>query len=235
MLERLYEAIKRGRAQLSLCGVHFLFETKGFKTRCEDLFLNIQPFIPNRVMEKRRYINRFFSSPLIETTVATWNKLYHRDIWRELRYPEGRLYEDVYVITPVLDQVDRVALVRKRMYQYRQRAGSTIHNRSRLVHLDMMGSYIRIVTYLIDHGYRGSAIFMQAALAVAVQEFYFGCEHTEAYVRRRKELTRDLVEQLDRVSVKSVGPLFYVMIRVIALWAKLTSHKRIRVSGPSDT
>lgn len=45
--------------------------------------------------------------------------------WRELRFPEGRRFEDLAVIWRFFESAPKVALIRDRIYFYRKHAGST--------------------------------------------------------------------------------------------------------------
>ena len=64
-------------------------------------------------------------------TVVQWNKLYKRRIFDDIRYPVGRLHEDVYVIHKELAQCSRITYLDAKMYFYYQRNDSIMHTESR--------------------------------------------------------------------------------------------------------
>ncbi|MBR0425241.1 MAG: glycosyltransferase family 2 protein [Clostridia bacterium] len=52
------------------------------------------------------------------------NKLWSRKAAMQLRFPEGRVYEDIFSVYKVLMQTNKVATVHQPLYRYRQRKGS---------------------------------------------------------------------------------------------------------------
>ena len=56
--------------------------------------------------------------------VLAWNKLYRSDIFRNIRYPEGRIHEDNFTAHHILGQCRRVAATNRKLYMYTQRDDS---------------------------------------------------------------------------------------------------------------
>lgn len=56
--------------------------------------------------------------------VCVWNKVYKKTIWDQLRFPEGKIYEDVLVIPHVVEQCERIAIIPQRLIYHRKRKGS---------------------------------------------------------------------------------------------------------------
>lgn len=55
------------------------------------------------------------------------NRLYDAELFRTLRYPVGRLYEDVFVYHRILEQIDSMVLTGKSSYYYQVRTGSIMN------------------------------------------------------------------------------------------------------------
>lgn len=49
-------------------------------------------------------------------TVVAWNKLYKKDLFKRIKYPEGRLFEDSYVICDILSKAKRVSYLNEPLY-----------------------------------------------------------------------------------------------------------------------
>ena len=58
-----------------------------------------------------------------ELNFAVWNKLYKRELWENIRFPDGRNYEDIDVMYRIFDRCNAVAVVSQPMYFYRKRSG----------------------------------------------------------------------------------------------------------------
>lgn len=56
--------------------------------------------------------------------MAAWDKLYHRDLFREIRYPLGIIWEDLPTTYRIALKAERVAMANFPFYHYFQRSGS---------------------------------------------------------------------------------------------------------------
>ncbi|MDR2221806.1 MAG: glycosyltransferase [Flavobacteriaceae bacterium] len=67
-----------------------------------------------------------FRKPLV---IVPWGKLYKKEIWNEIRYPEGRSHEDEAVVHEYIDRAKKIRYIDLPLYYYRQNvAGSETHN-----------------------------------------------------------------------------------------------------------
>ena len=70
------------------------------------------------------FTDLFFCKKTI--SVVAWAKMYKKEIFDSIRYPDGMNYEDAYIITDICDNIKTgVAVVKKSLYNYlRYRQGS---------------------------------------------------------------------------------------------------------------
>lgn len=80
------------------------------------------------------------------------NKLYRSDIFRSLRFPVGRLYEDLFVSHQVLAQVKTVVLTGQATYYYLKRTNSIMHSDYTLRNTDVIDALDLRVTALEQMG-----------------------------------------------------------------------------------
>lgn len=59
-------------------------------------------------------------------THSAWGRLFSADVFRDVRFPVGLLYEDLAVLMPVMQHITTVAYTPWRLYYYRQRPGSIL-------------------------------------------------------------------------------------------------------------
>ncbi|MCR5769647.1 MAG: glycosyltransferase [Butyrivibrio sp.] len=69
--------------------------------------------------------NYYMGDKKLELTVA-WNKLYKRELFRELRYPKGKIFEDEYTTYKALYKSNKICIVDLPLYYYLQRNDSII-------------------------------------------------------------------------------------------------------------
>lgn len=79
-----------------------------------------------------------------------WNKLFRRDLFSQLRFPEGRIYEDAFVIVRLMEAAERVAVDLSPKYHYLQRAGSITHSDYRPAMLDLADAHQSNYRYVLE-------------------------------------------------------------------------------------
>ena len=113
MIECLYHLATHYGVDMSVCGVYNVY-ANGAKAQCDVIeeFLcdNIEAFGHILVGQK------------IPGTIC--NKLIKRDIAKQLLFPVGRLYEDAFYTTQLMQKVQSVYVTTEPMYYYFHRSGS---------------------------------------------------------------------------------------------------------------
>lgn len=57
---------------------------------------------------------------------SAWNKLYKASLWKEKRFPAGQYFEDLAVIPEILNEANKVAVTKAKLYFYRKHPGSVL-------------------------------------------------------------------------------------------------------------
>lgn len=83
-------------------------------------------------------------------TVA-WGKLYKIELFANIRYPVGRLHEDVFTTFKLVGTSNKIAVGYKQGYQYRIRANSISNVKFTQKHLDLIYGKIEKKNYLKEH------------------------------------------------------------------------------------
>ncbi len=55
---------------------------------------------------------------------VVWNKLYHKSLFEEIRFPEGKIFEDEYISYKLLFKARKAIIIENILYFYFQREGS---------------------------------------------------------------------------------------------------------------
>lgn len=53
-----------------------------------------------------------------------WNKIYRKELWKDIRFPDGYVYEDIAVTYQLINLCQTLYVVDRPLYMYRKRAGS---------------------------------------------------------------------------------------------------------------
>ena len=125
MYEVLYKAVQSTGADLALCDYAEVDEAG---TPCPQMHVSLSGGeLTGQELLKRA------SGLMVQ---LAWNKLYRRAIFTQLRYPEGKLNEDLFLIPEVCLQIQKAVVVPKALYYYVQRGGSIMSGNKTLRHFD---------------------------------------------------------------------------------------------------
>lgn len=93
-----------------------------------------QPAV-NHILLEKQYIVKYSSREAIsnmlyrkELSMYSHGKLYNSNLFHEICFPRGRLFEDVPVTWNIMKQIDNVIFINLPLYYYRQRDGSIINS-----------------------------------------------------------------------------------------------------------
>lgn len=120
----LFDMLTRSGAGIALCNFR-------------KIFTNDESFsYPSIQVPSGEYKLMDYSEALTELVgfnsvlyVLTWNKLYKRQIFDDVRFPVGKISEDFYVSFKVLHRAGKIAVTGAQLYFYYLRKGSIIHMR----------------------------------------------------------------------------------------------------------
>ncbi len=117
------------------------------------------------------------------------NRLYAADIFKDLRYPVGRLYEDVFVYHKILDQIDSMVLTGKNSYYYLIRSGSIMHTEYSIKFTDIVDAIYDRANWLDKIGQKKLAdetrLFVYSQVAVAYAHLD---KNNDEHFKRLKEI-----------------------------------------------
>ena len=165
MLFRMIAAMKKYRVDMVCCkysehktmarmnprggsGVSILsFSAEGLYTRKEAFAAQIE----NRI------------------SVVAWDKLYKAELFRNIRFPVGRNFEDIAVILPLTGETDRIYVLNECLVMHRKRPGSITTTFTTRSIYEQMRSQKDYIGYIRKHL---SVDFSEQQLNVVMQNWY---------------------------------------------------------------
>lgn len=114
MISTLYNNLKSYKADLSCCG-HLEEYPHGYTERnCFKDFI--------KVYTAEQALRCFLFTSEID--VVSWNKLYKKELFRNVVFPSGKLYEDHYTIYKLIDNASKIVYDSTPLYHYCKRDSS---------------------------------------------------------------------------------------------------------------
>ena len=140
MYEAMYHAVQSTGADLALCDYVKVDETGALCTQTHVA-------VPQKSLTGRELLQKAYWT----TVQIAWNKLYHRTIFAQLRYPVGKLNEDFFVIPEICLNTQRAVVVPEVLYYYVQRGDSIMGKSRTLRHYDAAEAAQRYWDCLVEN------------------------------------------------------------------------------------
>lgn len=140
MYEAMYHAVQSTGADLALCDYAEVDEAGA---PCQSMHIRL---------EKKDFTGRDLLKNATDSMIQpAWNKLFRRDVFAQLRYPEGKLNEDLFLIPEICLNTQKAVVVPKALYYYVQRGGSIMNGNKTLRHFDAAEAAQRYWDCLVEN------------------------------------------------------------------------------------
>lgn len=179
-----------------------------------------------------------------------WNKLYCRTLFDQIRFPDGKFFEDIFVMHEVFSKARKVSLIPEAFYVYQRRKDSISRSLVSYQRMDYLEALIVRLKYLIQIDASDSALMYYVMGIYRIWERFYQAkmladDHIlEAWNRNYKEfrlITKELPHKLMgpqkiRVMLLRIHPYAYHMAyvnidRIKCFFANRIKHlqKKIRL------
>ena len=179
-LKILYATAEETSCKLSACGF--------FRTEGED-FPQLQDGSAQRLSADDYYCGQIHGG----VTAVAWNKLYHRSLFKKLRYPIGKLHEDEFTTYQAVYQTGCVGVTEAALYAYYQNPEGIMRSQWNPRRMHVLEAFEQQIVFAEAKGNQ------RLLNKIAEQYIYSVYEHlNKAQKVYRKELRRKLRAGLKR-------------------------------------
>lgn len=191
MYEILLKSIQNTNAGISICG--YLYESENTQKEC--------------ACGKNLYSGIDLQLALFEGKINSnvWNKLYRRELFQEIRFPEGMNYEDLATMHRIIDEAEGVVTINRLLYHYRAREGGITKSYTAKNILDYADAHLMRYNYFNDKKFdqfaKEETLMIAAKGLSKVWRWWYGCTKDD------KEENQNRIKELHQFA-KSHFPLF---------------------------
>lgn len=201
MLEDLYESIIESDSDVALCNFIYVNE---FGEELEDR--NVKSPINNEILTSYDALNRLSAINDCYYVVA-WNKLYKRDLFEDMEFPDGKCHEDEFIVHEIFDKCKTVSCIKTPLYYYVQRCDSIMRQKYTIKRLDAVEAFVNRTQYFLGKAFFDMALNSLSAGLTTISEGYKNLdlkvkENRVRYVYLRKKLV-DIIINNRRVFFKN--------------------------------
>ena len=165
MITKLYDAIIENNADLAVCNYEYVQEDGAIKQEYSP--------IKTELLTQTEYFSKL-QQPSWWFYTTAWNKLYKREIFQTLRFPVGKVHEDVAVVHWVIDQCNLIAVSEEKLYYYVQRNNSIMSSRHSIKRMDEVEAMIDRYYYYQDKNLKELGNNVQILLVEHFQKHRIG-------------------------------------------------------------
>ena len=139
--EKLHTAAVHAGAEMAVCDILGVDENG---KKCPFQY----ELLKNEVLTNEEVIRRMRLTPLVNAAT----KLYKREIFATLRYPEGKNYEDAFIAPAIYESIKNVACVGEQLYHYRINPEGIMKRRVDIKNLDEVEANYGLFECALKHG-----------------------------------------------------------------------------------
>lgn len=167
-IDKLYRLIKSTDSQIAICGHKDFYTLPIADSVKTDSFIVFSPDCAIREI----LVNGKF-------TTSAWAKLYYRNIFDHIRYPKGKLFEDLPTTWKTFDLANRIVFTPSQEYFYRQNPSSIMNSKFNPKKLDIINNHRSLIEglterrpELLKYGYERAGTYASIQLYGALMSGY---------------------------------------------------------------
>lgn len=137
-IEFLYNQIFKYNTSIAICSHRVLYDTgKIIEKQTNEV----------SVLDSKKVLERILYDEGID--LSAWAKLYDINLFKDIRYPKGRLYEDSATTYLLIDKCDKIVIASKSKYNYMIRRNSITNNKFTTKKMDLIISTEEMANYIV--------------------------------------------------------------------------------------
>lgn len=139
----------------------------------DSVFLPPQKTMTVNIYDRGQVMHEFCKESNLVKYWVVWNKMYRRELFRDIRYPTGRIHDDMFTTHRLLWEAEKVAVINLYLHYYFQRAGSITGVKSSIKErIDVIDALREEMNFFKERGLEDEYAFMLIKLYCTICEVY---------------------------------------------------------------
>jgi len=201
-VEKLLAMATENDVKMAVCGYAITDET----TPVEQIPVPLMLY-NTEIITRRSYFERIYT-PIEIQYVSVWAKIYHRSLFENIRFEEGKLHEDEGIITSLAARCENMAVCDEPLYFYTVRPGSIMRSYSfNPQYMDIFPFWQVRMEYLQRQGWDDLVYFTMRNYMVRCLQMYNQIDENtpdgDMYKNHLMRMYKNMLSQAKKCSVKS--------------------------------
>lgn len=138
MISSLYDEIKKADADVSVCGIMNVYNTKEIP-QCNNIHMHF-------VYNQKEFLKELLIGEKIPGSIC--NKLLKKEVVEKISFPEGKIYEDAFYHLELVKVAKTYVITTKPYYYYYHRSNSITTQKYNARKLDIIEVYTKYKKYI---------------------------------------------------------------------------------------
>lgn len=144
MYETLYDYAIKHSADIAICNYKKFYSEENVTEN-----IDIKPFIEIKEYSNIEALHQLYSENS-GVFVGPWQKIYKKKLFKDIKFEEGRVYEDRLISHKLLYKSNKIIYIPQIFYFYRQRRGSIVNSPFKNKYSDLIYAYMDAMIYFRD-------------------------------------------------------------------------------------
>lgn len=189
MIEVLYKNLTQYNADISFCD---------FSRELIDKEIKNKP----RLIEKYNMYEMLYDRN--NPVVGNCAKLYKKFIFDNIRYPNGKIYEDAFIIHRIIEKAEKFVFIDDKLYYWRVRKGSTTEQKYTLKFLDYLDVSHDRMKFMKERNYE---YFYIREFYRYINKLKWNYEEIKKNFSNEKEKMKELIVEFNKMYNKETRKL----------------------------
>lgn len=154
------------------------------------------------IMDREHAIKKMLLRDGVSHTA--WGKLYKSVLWKEIRFPFGRLYEDYLTIYKVFENVNMISYCNEKKYYYYQRSNSIMNNKLNKKKLTELDVTDEISSYLMEKYHSCTDEILDLKISIYLKNLYDILTTDDNSNKEFRESEEKIVKYIKKVRKKAI-------------------------------
>jgi len=145
-----------------------------------------------------------------ELLEVSWNKLYKRELFNDLRFDEGKYHEDEFIIHKIIEKCSKITILNKQLYYYRHRESSIMGSYNVSKTLDALeAAYLRFQYYINSGNNFDITSSFKYLFEELCKSYKFNLEKNDINYIKRDFLYKSSIALLNEITKDMLGNTYY--------------------------
>ena len=136
-----------------------------------------------------------------------WEKLYKRDVWKDFRFPEGQIFEDLAMWYKLLFSQEKLAVTDTALYYYFSNPESTVHQEWRPSRMARMNAWDDQLSFFSGHSREMVDTVVEHYSTVCKEEFYLIGDSSKLSKSEKAEFQNSIADRIKILTKEYRKPL----------------------------